>query len=176
MTRKNTHRAHRAPTYSFVRELLANPTAPTPEVRRTAQLTAMWAALDSIETGHKPNMLDWRMCSDAVNMLETLTLHNSGHWLDCHGNTVQIADQSGLLLDAIKALVLAGDRYNAHGAVRLDGAGIQAVRAVLEDYAAVMEVLPERAFVKAHRLTEKRVNDLLAGRNKQPHDYVLVTR
>lgn len=175
MTRKTARR--QAPTtYSFMRELMASPTQPTPDAKRTDQLTLLWVALDNVETGHKPTMLDWRMCSDAVNMLETLTLHNGGHWLDCHGNTVHIADQSGLLLDAIAALVSAGDRFNAHGAVRLDGAGIQAVRAVLEDYAALLEVLPERAFVKAHRLTEKRVNDLLAGRNKQSHDYVLVTR
>lgn len=62
----------------------------------------------------------------------------------------------------------------AGGPIRLDGAGIQAVRAVLSDYADVLEALPARTMVRCHRLTEKRIHDILQGRLR-PHD-VEITR
>jgi len=46
---------------------------------------------------------------------------------------------------------------------------MQAVRAVLEDYAAVLGALPERTMVQCHRDTEKRLRAILAGR-RLPHD------
>jgi hypothetical protein len=84
--------------------------------------------------------------------------------------TMQVCeDSSGLLMDAITAMAHAGRRNTAGGAIRLDGAGIQAVRAVLEDYAALLDVLPARAMIRCHRLTEKRLHELLDGKCK-PHD------
>jgi hypothetical protein len=78
-------------------------------------------------------------------------------------------DTSGLLMDAITAMAMAGKRNMAGGAIRLDGAGIQAVRAVLEDYAALLDMLPARTMIRCHRLTEKRIHELLDGKRK-PHD------
>ena len=78
-------------------------------------------------------------------------------------------DESGLLLDAITALAMAGRRNLAGAAIRLDGAGIQSVRAILEDYAALLDVLPARTMIRCHRLTEKRLHELMAGKRK-PHD------
>jgi hypothetical protein len=57
----------------------------------------------------------------------------------------------------------------AGSVIRLDGAGIQAVRAILEDYAALLDVLPARVMIRCHRLTEKRLHDLMEGKRK-PHD------
>lgn len=76
---------------------------------------------------------------------------------------------SGLLIEAITALAMAGKRHLAGGHIRLDGQGIQAVRAVLEDYAAVLAALPERVMVQCHRDTERRLRAILAGK-RQPHD------
>jgi hypothetical protein len=96
--------------------------------------------------------------SDAVNLMETLI------------ETMKVCeDTSGLLMDAITAMAMAGKRNNAGGVIRLDGAGIQAVRAILEDYAALLDVLPARTMIRCHRLTEKRLHDLLDGKRK-PHD------
>jgi hypothetical protein len=72
-------------------------------------------------------------------------------------------------MDAITAMAMAGKRNMAGGAIRLDGAGIQAVRAVLEDYAALLDMLPARTMIRCHRLTEKRIHELLDGKRK-PHD------
>lgn len=67
------------------------------------------------------------------------------------------------------ALAMAGKRHLAGGQIRLDGRGIQVVRAVLEDYAAVLSTLPERTMVQCHRDTEKRLRAILAGK-RRPHD------
>ena len=56
-----------------------------------------------------------------------------------------------------------------HGQIRLDGPGIQAVRAVLEDYSAMLDVLPHRTVVQCHRKTERRMRKILYG-VRQPHD------
>ena len=169
-TKRNPHRRHQPPRqhYTLMDEVLASPTRPLGDAERTHHLTVMWQGLSALETAPQPTTDDWRVCSDAVNFLETLTTHNGGHWLDCAGDTVQITDQSGLLMDAITALAMAGKRHKQGKPLRLDATGIQAVRAVLEDYAALVEALPERTLKKAHRLTEKRLQDILAGR-KHPH-------
>jgi len=153
---------------------MASPTNPMPIEKRTHQLNKMWEGLASMETSAKPSPEDWRMCSDAVNLLETMTLNNNGHWLDCDGDIVQITDKSGLLMDAITALAMAGRRHFSNGAIRLDGPGIQAVRAVLEDYAELLETLPERTIIKAHRLTENRLQEIFYGR-KMPHDIEVIS-
>lgn len=144
-------------TYSVLDEMLASPINPTSEASRVHQLTRMWEGLRSIESGPAPTTDDWRVCSDAVNLLETLVEQGI------------VEDASGLLQDAVAALAMAGKRHHSHGVIRLDAPGIQAVRAVLEDYAACLDVLPARTMVRCHRETERRIRDILKGRRK-PHD------
>jgi uncharacterized protein YyaL (SSP411 family) len=118
----------------------------------------MYAGLAAMEQGENPTTDDWLVVSDAVNLMETLT------------ETMKVCeDSSGLLMDAITAMAMAGKRNLAGNAIRLDGAGIQAVRAVLEDYAALLDVLPARTMIHCHRLTEKRIHEMLDGKRK-PHD------
>jgi hypothetical protein len=71
--------------------------------------------------------------------------------------------------DAVTALAHAGTRYHKNGVIRLDAQGMMAVRAVLEDYANVLEQLPERTIIQVHRNTEKRIREILLGKSK-PHD------
>jgi hypothetical protein len=149
------------PTYSIMDALLASPTNPTPESARLHQITLMYQGLASIEESPNPTPDDWRVCSDAVNFMESLVDMNV------------VEDSSGLLKDAVAALALAGERHVKHGTIRLDGPGIHAVRAVLEDYAAVLEVVPHRTMIQCHRRTEKRVRDILAGRGL-PHDVTVI--
>lgn len=154
-----TRRPSRFPpmTYTVMDELLASPTEPTPDASRTHQLTVMWQGLRSIETAPEPTRNDWRVCSDAVNLMETLV------------DMGEVQDSSGLLQDAITALAMAGRRHVAGGSIRLDAKGIQAVRAVLEDYAAVLDALPHRTMIRCHRKTEQRIREILSGKRK-PHD------
>ena len=147
-------------TYTMLDSMLASPTEPMNEKQRRHQLTRMWNGLAALETSAEPTRDDWVVCSDAVNLMETLI----------EGGRVD--DSSNLLFDAIRALAEAGQRSFAGKPIRLDGAGIQAVRAILEDYAMVLESLPARTMIHCHRLTEKRLQGILKGR-KQAHDIQL---
>lgn len=144
-------------TYSHLDALNASATEPTPSASRVHQLSRMYQGLRAIETADAPDVDDWRVCSDAVNLMETLV----------DGALAQ--DSSGLLADAVTALANAGRRHRAGGQIRLDGAGITAVRSVLEDYAAVLEQLPHRTMIGCHRATETRIRAILAGQ-RQAHD------
>ena len=144
-------------TYTALDVLFASPTSPIAEEKRLHQLTRMWGGLAAMETGTAPTTDDWRVCSDAVNLMETLVLQNIAE------------DNSGLLMDAITALAMAGRRSLAGQPLRLDGPGIQAVRAVLEDYAELLDVLPARTVIQCHRDTERRLHQILAGK-RSPHD------
>ncbi len=147
----------RPPTYSRLDALNASTTEPTPQASRVHQLSRMYQGLRAIETADAPDVDDWRVCSDAVNLMETLVDGGLAH------------DSSGLLADAVAALANAGRRYRANGQIRLDGAGIGAVRGVLEDYATVLDQLPHRTMIECHRATEGRIRAILAG-NSQSHD------
>lgn len=149
--------------YSMFDEMMASPTEPLNTEKRQYQLLRMYEGLRALEIAPEPSTEDWRVVSDAVNLMETLILEMK----ICE-------DSNGLLMDAITAMAKAGKRNLAGGVIRLDGPGIQAVRAVLSDYADVLEVLPARTMVRCHRLTEKRIHDILKGR-KRPHD-VEITR
>ncbi len=149
-------------TYTMVDELLANPVTPLPERSRLHQLTVMWQGLASLETGSAPTNNDWRVVSDAVNLMETFVK-----------DMAICEDATGLLQDAVKALALAGQRKWAGGALRLDGPGIQAVRAVLENYADLLEVLPHRTVVKCHRITERRILKIMHG-IRRPSDMEVI--
>jgi hypothetical protein len=150
------------PTYSQLDLMLASPTEPMPLDKRTHQLTRMWGGLAAIEHGNALTD-DWRVCSDAVNLMETLVVGG------------RLLDGQGLLADAVQALAQAGRRHLAGrphlagGRIELDAAGIQAVRAMLEDYAAALAQLDHRTMVAAHRATEARIREIHAGR-KKPHD------
>lgn len=160
---KKKRHPHLVKQYTMLDEMMASPTEPLATEKRQHQLLRMYQGLASLETSPEPSTEDWRLCSDAVNLMETLVLEMK-----------VCEDTTGLLMDAITALAKAGKRHMAGGPIRLDGAGIQAVRAVLSDYADVLEVLPARTMVRCHRLTEKRIHDILEGR-KRPHD-VEITR
>jgi hypothetical protein len=158
MTRR---KPHRPPTYSAIHVLMASPTAPMPEAKRLHQLTAMYQGLHAMEQGQQPTTNDWRVCSDAANLMETLILQ--GH----------VADAEGLLMDAITALANAGRRNLAGGQIRLDGPGITAVRAILADYSTVLDTLSERVMVQCHRDTERRLREILDGKRRS-HDVEVV--
>jgi len=151
-------RQQRRKYYTIMDEMMASPTEPLPVAHRTHQLTMMYGGLNAMETAPTPTTDDWRVVSDAVNLMETLVL-----------DMKVCEDSGGLLMDAITALAVAGKRNMAGGTIRMDGAGIQAVRALLRDYADLLEVLPARVMIRCHRLTEKRLHDLLDGK-RRPHD------
>lgn len=155
-------RKHRQvrPTYSHWDALLASATDPISAEKQQWQLLKMYEGLRSLEQAENPTFHDWIACSDAVNMMETLT------------ELGVCQDSSGLLNDAVEALADAGERYKTHKVLRLTGSGIAAIRGVLEDYAEVLKVLPARTMLQCHRITEARIRDLLDGKGRE-HDVVV---
>lgn len=151
------------PTYTLLDECTASPSEPLPVEKRTHQLTRMLQAQAAMETDPHPGTDDWRVLSDAVNITETLVEIGA------------MVDASGMLADAVAAMARAGHRHRLTGArLRLDAGDIQTMRALLEDYAAALAALPARTMVRAHRLTEKRIREILSGK-RRPHDVELVT-
>jgi hypothetical protein len=157
--------------YTLMDVIMASPAQPLPEELRRHQLTRMHGGLESMEKAPQPTIDDWRVVSDAVNIMETLV--KNGPWQDCDGDPVDITDAGGLLQDAVTALAMAGKRHKDGGNIRLDGAGIQAVRGVLADYSDLLEMLPARTMIKAHLETERRIHEILAGK-KQPQDVTVM--
>ena len=147
-------------TYTLMDEMMASTTQPLPAQKIRHQLSRMYSGLHSLETADRPTMDDWQVVSDAVNMLETFVEKSI-----CE-------DQTGLLPDAVSALAMAGRRHFEHGVIRLDAKGIATIRAVLEDYAGLIEVLPARVMIHCHRKTEKRLHDMIQGKAK-PHDVIV---
>ncbi len=129
--------------------LMASPTEPLPEKKRTYQLTLMFNSLDILERGESPSPTNWDHVNDAVMLMKALKEMNV------------VEDAEGLLDDAIDALGRAGDRHMKGKSLRLDATGIQAVRAVLEDYSSVLEVLPARTMITAHRKAEQNIKKIL---------------
>jgi hypothetical protein len=160
-TRNKRRKPQKIITYTLLDVISASATEPLNLGFRTFQLTRMYEGLHAMETAPEPTTDDWRVCSDAVNLMETLVAMKV------------VEDSTGLLMDAITALAMAGRRHMAGGNIRLDAPGIQAVRAVLEDYAAVIEQVPARTMLQAHRKTEQRIHEILQGRRK-PHDVEIV--
>lgn len=155
---KKRKRQPRQKRYTLLDELAPSPTEPLPQQWRTYQLTRMYAGLSNLEQADNPTPDDWRVVSDAVNLVETLVLEMK-----------VCQDDSGLLMDAITALAMAGKRSKEGKTLRLDGAGITAVRSILRDYSELLDVLPARTMVRCHRLTEQRIQNILDGK-KRPHD------
>lgn len=141
---------------------MASPTEPMPEAKRLHHLGIMWAGLAALQTEATPTTDHWRVVSDAVNLMETLVRQG------------KLADESGLLDDAVAALANAGKRHLKTGAaIRLDGPGIAATRAVLHDYEAALHGLSHRAMLQCHLATERRIRAIHSGK-AQPHDVEVV--
>ena len=145
-------------TYTLMDEIMSSPTVPIFEDRRTYQLTLLYQALAALKLDPQPTKYDWQVCSDCVNLMETLILEMK-----------VCQDQDNLLNDATMALVRAGKRKKDGNNIRLDAEGIKAIQALFEDYAELVAIFPERVMVKCFRLTEKRIQDLRKGK-KKAHD------
>jgi hypothetical protein len=147
-------------TYSYLDKLMASPTEPMPQAKLVYQLSRMYQGLHALEKEEFPQKDDWKVCSDAVNLMETFV------------DMGICKDESGLLNDAVKALAEAGERSLQGHPIRLSGQGIMAVRSVLEDYSEVLKNVSHRVAIECHRLTEKRLQEIIRGK-KRPHDVTI---
>ena len=120
-------------TYSHWDVLLASPTEPLPLKKRQYQMGLMLKALENCKT--KPSVQDIAALSTAVDLMETL--RDMGH----------LEDKEKALEDAMIALMHENP----------NDIEIRMLEGILEDYQMVMDNLPARTMIAAHRETEKRL-------------------
>ena len=120
-------------TYTHWDVLMASPTEPLPLKKRQYQMDLMRKSLENCKT--KPSMMDIGALATAVDLMTTLC--DMGH----------LEDHDKALEDAMVALMQ--DKFNDIEIRLLEG--------ILEDYEMVMDNLPARTMITAHRATEKRL-------------------
>jgi hypothetical protein len=67
---------------------------------------------------------------------------------------------------AVNAVARCVTRGRETGTYRFDAFGLVVIRELIEFYAALVEVIPARVFIKAHRLNVRAVEDALSGKLK----------
>ena len=120
-------------TYSHWDVLLASPTEPLPLKKRQYQMGLMLKALENCKTN--PSVQDIAALSTAVDLMNTL----------CDMGFLE--DNQKALEDAMVALMQ--DSFNDIEVRMFEG--------ILEDYQMVMDNLPARTMITAHRKTETRL-------------------
>jgi hypothetical protein len=120
-------------TYTHWDVLLASPTEPLPLKKRQYQMDLMRKALENCKT--KPSVRDIAVLSTAVDLMNTL----------CDMGFLE--DNQKALEDAMVALMQ--DNFNDIEVRMFEG--------ILEDYQMVMDNLPARTMITAHRKTETRL-------------------
>jgi len=120
-------------TYTHWDVLMASPTDPLPMKKRQYQMNLMRQALENCKT--KSSVKDIAALATAVDLMNTLC--DMGH----------LEDADKALEDAMIALM--HDSFNDIEVRMFEG--------ILEDYQMVMDNLPARVMIAAHRATEKRL-------------------
>lgn len=120
-------------TYTHWDVLLASPTEPLPLKKRQYQMDLMRKSLDNFKTS--PSIRDIAVLATAVDLMDTL--QDMGH----------LEDSEKSLEDAMTALMQ--EKFN--------DIEIRLFEGILEDYQMVMDNLPARTMIAAHRATEKRL-------------------
>lgn len=130
--------------------------------QRDAVILRFLSALESMARGEHPGEAEWRDLSDATNTVETLALTlGKLH----HAEVMPIVNQ------AIAGMVHAANRFRAGKGMRLDAAGLDALRTVIDIYRQCCEGLTEREMCVAQSVTQRRINALLNAK-KPNHELI----
>lgn len=152
--------------YTIYDELGASKTKPLSLQRRDRHLSPIHASLENLATGASPTLDNVGYISDAVNLLDTavnMRFNERGTEFDAiEYPTEEIQEAS----DAVGRCVV---RQRTTGVYRFDAQGLSAVRNVVEFYSDLLEILPERIFIKIHRKTVAQTIDALKGKLKSPN-------
>jgi hypothetical protein len=124
---------------------------PVPKPVRDRLMTRAYSALDAIARGEHPGESEWRDLADVVNVIETLT--------------VDLKRLPPLTLayteTASQSLREAARRFIDTQTVRLDAAGLSALRGLLEIYQQCLETFTERQMEEAFQRTKECIEQHL---------------
>jgi hypothetical protein len=149
--------------YSIVDELMASPVNPLHKNQRDHHLGIIAKSFHALEKGEHPTLQDVGHVADAVNMLDTIVnmrFNQTAKDFD----EIEFPDETRRAsTDAVARCAIRGRET---GTYRFDAPGLVVVRELIEFYSDLLDVLPARVFIKAHRKTTTDVADALAGRLK----------
>lgn len=137
--------------------VLPNPLAsmrPLPIEKRRSILLSFHTSLATIERGQHPGIAEWRDLADLVNICETFM--RQGKLL-----RDEIAPSIGL---ATEAMCEAGERFKQGRAMRLSGAGLVALRFLIDVHDQCLEGFTEREVALAVAETQRVVLALQRSR------------
>jgi len=144
-------------TYSVMDAMMASPDHPMKAQRRDYQMMIIRTSLASIERAENPTTDDWKIISQAINMMEMLVEMGFAK------------DEDGLIKDAIDAMASSAQRYKDKKVMRFSGNEMKVIRGIIDDYQTMIENLDERTMIYCHRKTEMRLQEILSGK-KRPTD------
>jgi len=144
-------------TYSVMDAMMASPDHPMKAQRRDYQMMIIRTSLASIERADNPTTDDWKIISQAINMMEMLVEMGFAK------------DEDGLIKDAIDAMASSAQRYKDKKVMRFSGNEMKVIRGIIDDYQTMIENLDERTMIHCHRKTEMRLQEILSGK-KRPTD------
>jgi hypothetical protein len=134
--------------------MLASPDRPMKDDKQTFQMLMIKTSLYSIERAEKPSVEDWKIISQAINMMEMLVEMGFAN------------DDEGLINDAVDAMYTAALRYKDKSVMRFTGNEMKIIRGIIDDYQTMIENLDERTMIHCHRKTEMRLQDILSGKSR----------
>lgn len=136
--------------------VMQNPLAalrPASKQQRDAIVGRFRSSLLTMTAGRHPGEQEWRDLSDAINTIETMTLGD-------HPKLIA-AEVMPTVSAAIAGMVGAANRFKVGHGMRLDAAGIQALRDIIDVYEQCVEGLTEREMAMAQAETARRVSWLM---------------
>lgn len=135
---------------------------PAPADKRERVMARFRSSLETIARGSHPGAVEWRDLADACNLVETLTLHM--------GRLIpeEVIPSVKAATDSMKQ---AARRYRESDVMRLDAAGLEALRDVISIYEQCLEGLTQREIEQARAETERRVREI--RRSKKPSSEVV---
>lgn len=132
--------------YSLIDELMASPSAPLGATARYHTEMKVLEALDAFRADPAPNYRHWKALADMVTVM---------HLLHCAG---EVADGDGLIQEAMDHTVSLRDT------MRFTGRALRVLSALVRDYGQVLDELPARALIRAHRKATKRLSAVKKGK------------
>jgi hypothetical protein len=124
---------------------------PASKERRDAVMLKFLTALHEMSCGRHPGTEEWRSLSDCINTVDTLATRLE---------KLDAADVMPLVNAAIAGMVAAANRFKAGKGMRLDSAGLEALRDVVDIYGQCLSQLTEREMAVAQAETQRRVNEI----------------
>jgi hypothetical protein len=134
------------------RAVLRNPLLilqPASKEARTQVLARVYSALDVMTNGKAPRPEEWRDLADVINTVETMALY-TGH--------VRPEDVLADCQAANDSMRSAQRRFVAGQGLRMDGAGIQAVRNLLAVYDSAINELTGLEMERVLAETVRQIN------------------